>query len=151
MSDAAQNGINHILFDEGIPGFEKDKKFVIVPVEGEGPFYYMQSLGSDLCLLIADPFIFFPDYQIDLPDEQVDELGRDEAHEKLVVYVVITINEMIQSSTANLMAPVIINAITRKGVQYILQNQSKYNTKHLIFPNAEKQAETRDKQDAGIK
>ena len=145
LSDTAHNEVNHIVFKEGIPGFEKDKRFIIIPVEEEGPFYYLQSLDSELCLFIVDPFIFFPDYQIDLPDEQVEDLGKEEARDKLVVYVVITLHENFKCSTANLMAPIIINVITRKGIQYILQNQNKYNTKHLIFPNAENKPEERAK------
>lgn len=140
MSDTTRNEINYIIFNEGIPGFEKDKKFIIMPVEEEGPFYYLQSLDSNLCLLIADPFVFFPDYQIELPDEQVDELGQGDAHEKLVVYVVLTLHEDFKLSTANLMAPIIVNAVTRKGVQYIWQ-QSRYTTKHLLFPAAKKPLE----------
>ena len=140
MSDVDQNETKQIIFSEGIPGFEKDNKFIIVQVEDKGPFYYMQSLDSDLCLLIADPFVFFPDYQIDLPDEVAEDLGQDEAHEKLVVYVVLTIHEEFKLSTANLKAPVIVNAVTLKGIQYI-QQQSQYNTKHLLFPKIEKPVE----------
>ncbi len=140
MSTTTPNEMNYIIFKEGIPGFDKDKKFIIMPVEDEGPFYYLQSLDSDLCLLIADPFVFFPDYQIDLPDEQVNILGQGEAHEKLVVYVILTLHEDFRLTTANLMAPIIVNAITRNGVQYIPQ-QSGYSSKSVIFAAKNKPAQ----------
>ena len=140
MSDVDHKETKQIIFSEGIPGFEKDHKFIIIQVEDTGPFYYMQSLDSDLCLLIADPFVFFPDYQIDLPDEVAENLGRDEDQDKLAVYVVLTLKEEFKLSTANLKAPIIVNAATWKGIQYIPQ-QSQYNTKHLLFPKIKKPAE----------
>jgi flagellar assembly factor FliW len=50
-----------IKFPEGIPAFENEKQFVIIPMEENGPFYYLQSVTNpDLCLIMAQPFAFFP-------------------------------------------------------------------------------------------
>ncbi|MDR1616192.1 MAG: flagellar assembly protein FliW [Syntrophomonadaceae bacterium] len=125
--------INYLVFSDGIPGFPGDKKFIIMPVDEKGPFYYLQSLDTELCLLIADPFVFFPDYQIELPDEHVLSLSKgDEQDSQFAVYVILTLEEDFKKTTANLLAPIIVNAVTRKGIQYIPPSSS-YTTRHAIF------------------
>ncbi|MDR1160545.1 MAG: flagellar assembly protein FliW [Syntrophomonadaceae bacterium] len=123
--------INYLVFNDGIPGFPKDKKFIIMPVDEKGPFYYLQSLDTELCLLIADPFVFFPDYQIDLPDEHVLSLTDDDQGQ-FAVYVILTLEEDFKKTTANLLAPIIVNEVTRRGIQYIPPS-SAYETRHAIF------------------
>lgn len=129
----------HIIqFPEGIPAFEEEKEFILLPLE-EGPFCYLQAIKNDkLCLLMADPFVFFPGYQIDLPDEEIEEIGTDEPEKNLLVYTIITVPEDFRQATANLMAPIIINMSRKKGLQFI-SSKSDYKTKHLLFP-ADKKA-----------
>ena len=58
-----------INFPEGLPGFKAEKKFILIPLEEDSPFFYLQSIKeAELCLLLADPFTFFTDYQIKLSD-----------------------------------------------------------------------------------
>ncbi len=125
-----------IQFPDGIPGFKEDRRFVIIPMDGdEGPFFYLQSAdNADLCLVLAMPFVFFPDYEIDVADEDLKKLQLKKA-ENLAIYVILTIPEDFKFTTANLLAPVVINVDNHLAMQYIAVN-SGYNTKHLIFSNA---------------
>jgi flagellar assembly factor FliW len=126
-----------IQFPEGIPAFEEEKEFILIPLE-EGPFCYLQSVNnSRLCLLMADPFVFFPGYQIDLPDEEIDKIEAQDHEKNLAVYAIISVPEDFRQSTANLMAPVIINMNRQKGLQFI-SSQPDYKTKHLLFPADQK-------------
>lgn len=128
---------NLITFPAGIPGFEDQKQFAIIPMDEKSPFFYLQAINEpDLCLVLADPFTFFSNYQIKLDNETIDLL--EAVDEPIIgIYSILTIPENFKETTANLMAPIIINYKTKKGLQFIPQ-KSDYNTKHKIFPQQEK-------------
>ena len=64
-----------VHFERGIPAFEEEHEFLIIPYDEESPYYFMQSLQTpDLAFLITTPFIFFPEYVIEIDDETIDEL-----------------------------------------------------------------------------
>lgn len=119
-------------FPHGIPGFEANRRFVIVQPEAGSPFAYLQSLDSpELVLLVANPFLFFPKYDIELPDSVVVELGI-EAHEDVVLWCIVTIPDRIDAATMNLLAPIAVNISAKTGRQTILTN-TPYTTKHKLF------------------
>lgn len=121
-------------FSEGIPAFEEEKQFILLPMEENGPFYYLQSVhNQDLCLLMAEPFVFFPSYEIEVADEELQKLGIGQDSGSMLVYVVLTVPEDFKLTTANLLAPIIINPENKKAMQYIAIN-TKYTTRHHIFP-----------------
>ncbi|ADI02659.1 flagellar assembly protein FliW [Syntrophothermus lipocalidus] len=122
-----------IDFPDGIPGFESEKKFAIFSLAPDAPFYYMHSVQSpDLCLVLAVPFMFFPDYAVDLPQEELGKLAAEEDAKGLAVFVVLTIPDDFRDTTANLLAPVVVNLDKQKGVQYV-PVQSPYSTRHRLF------------------
>lgn len=126
-----ENNIVH--FPAGIPAFEQEKQFVIVPMDESGPFYFLQSVSNpDLCLVIAQPFSFFPKYEIDVTDEELVLLGMDSERKNLALYVVLTVPEDYKLTTANLLAPIIINSENRQAMQYVAVKTS-YSTRHYIF------------------
>lgn len=128
-----------VYFPAGIPAFENEHRFIIIPGEEGTPFFFLQSLGKpELCLIITQPFIFFPNYTIEINDEDQKMLDCQGDKEKLLIYVVLTIPEDFKQSTANLLAPIIINHEKRIGMQYIAVN-SKYNTRHYIFAQSEQE------------
>ncbi|MGI5922252.1 MAG: flagellar assembly protein FliW [Syntrophomonadaceae bacterium] len=130
-----------IHFSEGLPAFETEKEFILIPLEENSPFFYLQSVNkADLCLLLADPFIFFPDYQIDLDDNGLKQLRVSEQNPSLMVLSVLTVSADFKKTTANLMAPVIINPEKKLGLQFIPE-KTDYKTKHPLFPEDKKSAE----------
>ena len=53
----------------GMLGFPDKKKFVILQHKDNSPFFWYQSVDDPkLAFVITNPFIFKPDYQIDLED-----------------------------------------------------------------------------------
>ncbi|SHG54272.1 flagellar assembly factor FliW [Thermosyntropha lipolytica DSM 11003] len=123
-----------IKFPEGLPAFEEEKEFVIIPLEEGSPFYYMQAVGNEeLCFMLADPFVFFPAYEIKLGDEVVRKLKLKEKGENIAVFVILTVPDDYRLTTANLLAPLIINTEEKIGLQFVAVD-SDYNTKHFIFP-----------------
>lgn len=127
-----------ISFPNGIPGFENDREYAIFSIDGDGPFYYMHAVRNpDLCLVLAVPFVFFPDYEPELSPESLDILEMESSEQELAVFTVLTIPQNFKDTTANLLAPIIINPEKKKGVQHVPGN-SRYQTKHRIFPQQQK-------------
>lgn len=126
-----------IHFSQGIPGFENDKQFILIPMEVNSPFFYLQSINNeDLCLLLADPFVFFPDYEIDIDDLEMQKLDFDNEKAQLAIYLVLSVPADFKQTTANLRAPIVINPDKRKGMQYI-SSKTVYTTRHNIFRSAQ--------------
>lgn len=107
-------------FKDGIPGFEQLKSFAVLDVEGSEHLKCLQSLEKiEICLMMISPWEYFKDYEIELSDEDVEDLGIVNEGDVLI-YTVLTVRE--NSITANLAAPIIINIINSNAKQIILSN-----------------------------
>ena len=125
-----------VHFKNGIPAFEDEKEFIILPYDEETPYYFMQSLKTpDLAFLITVPFLFFPNYTFEIDDDSQAELEIEEK-DKVLYYTLITIpNFSIRYMTTNLLAPVVINTKNMKAKQIVLE-RSTYTTKERLFPDS---------------
>ena len=122
---------NIIHFEEGIPGFRTLKEYVLIG-DNESAFEYMQSVtDGNISFVLINPYMFMKDYSINIKDTYVEALGGGTA-EKFSVYVTVTIVGDIENATVNLVAPILIQNETKKGMQVILEN-SKYTTKHSMM------------------
>ena len=126
-------------FKNGIPAFEEEHEFLLIPYEEDSPILFMQSLKSpDLAFLVTNPFIFFPDYSFEIGDEATDAL-EIKSQEDLLIYAILTVpHGDVKKMTANLMAPVIINSKNNESMQLVL-DKSPYKTKHPLFPEKEEE------------
>ena len=124
-----------VHFRRGIPAFDEEHEFIIIPYDEESPYYFMQSLKSpELAFLITTPFIFFPDYSIEIDDETMREL-KIQNSDDVLLYSIITIpNGSIRYLTANLLAPIVINTENMQAKQLVME-KTRYNTKHRLFPD----------------
>ena len=127
-----------VHFKDGIPAFEDEHEFIILPYEEESPYYFMQSLKSpDLAFLLTIPFLFFNDYSFEIDDETIKELDIKN-QDDVFYYSMITIpNGSVRYMTANLLAPIVINGENMKAKQVVLE-KSNYTTKHRLFPESAK-------------
>jgi flagellar assembly factor FliW len=124
------NESNIINFEQGIPGFEDKKKFVLMPIDGT-PFSVLQSVTSEaLAFVTANPFVFFKDYDFEL-STSVQEQLLIKNNNDVFVQVILTVADLFEKSTANLQAPIIINKEKNIGKQVVLTD-SKYQTRHLL-------------------
>ncbi len=133
--DVEEDKIVH--FEQGIPAFEDEHEFLVIPYDAESPYYFMQSLATpDLAFLLTVPFVFFPDYEFELDDEVLKQLGIKQ-QEEILIYALITIpGGKVEDMTANLMAPVVINTTNMQARQVVL-DRSGYTTRHRLFPKKE--------------
>lgn len=123
-----------VHFEHGIPAFDEEHEFLIIPYDEESPYVFLQSLNTpDLAFLMTMPFVFFPDYEFEIDDETQTRLGITK-QEDMLVYTLLTIpGGRVQDMTANLMAPVLINTQNMQAIQLVL-DKSRYTTKHRLFP-----------------
>ncbi|WP_246310776.1 flagellar assembly protein FliW [Paenibacillus xylanilyticus] len=125
-------------FHKGLPGFEDETEFALIPWE-DTPFSYLQSVREkDLSFLLVSPFTFVSDYSFELSEVDKEEL---EISEQVSVYSLVTIHSQASKSTMNLLAPVVLNPQKCLGKQVVL-HQSIYETRHLIWSDDEEQAKS---------
>ena len=122
-----------ISFPEGIPGFEDQKRFVIINNhDSENPFGWLQAVDNgSLSFVVINPFLVKPDYDFVL-SQSVEEKLKIRNEKDVAVYTIAVIPEDIKKITINLSGPVIINVKEKLGKQIIL-NDEKYSTKYYIF------------------
>jgi flagellar assembly factor FliW len=120
-------------FKYGIPGFFDEKQFVLLTLE-DTPFVILQSVRTPaLGFAMIDPFIYFIDYDFELDEHSVEQLQLSSGKE-VAVYVILTVADPFENTTANLQAPIVLNYEKKLGKQVILTN-TPYKTKHRLFPN----------------
>ena len=123
-----------VHFADGIPAFEEEHEFLIIPYDEESPYVFLQSIVTpELAFLMTVPFVFFPEYEFELDDANQEKLGLTR-QEDMLVYMLLTIPDgQVESMTANLMAPIVMNQVTMQARQIVL-DKSPYTTKHSLFP-----------------
>ncbi len=123
-----------IRFEDGIPGFDKNKEYVIVKDENYAPFEWLVCIdGTNLRFAMLNPMIVDPEYNPNITKSQITGLGL-ETPEDILMYCFVTIAPDPSNSTINFMGPVLFNTAMKKGRQIILEN-SRYGTKESIIRN----------------
>lgn len=123
-----------IHFENGIIGFEDCKEFMLIhDVEkAGGNISWLQSIDEPaLALPVMDPLLLLPDYNPVVEDELLKSIGELK-DEDLLVLVTLTVPQDLTKMTANLKAPMVINASTVKGCQVIVEN-AQYLVKYPIY------------------
>lgn len=123
-----------LTFPKGLPGFEEERRFLLLRPEPGVPLSYLQSLQEEaLSWLLADPFAFYPDYRFTLPDADRQDL-EVERTEDLLILAIVTTRGQLHEATVNLKAPLVINMARRIGKQVILDT-SDWGTRQPLFPH----------------
>ena len=123
-----------VTLERGLIGLEQYKKYTIRYdcEKEEANISCFQSLEeSTLALPVIKPWLVKEDYDPVVEDELLTGLG-DLTEENLVILLTMTVPEDIKQMSVNLMAPIIINADTRKGTQIVVENAD-YEVKYKIY------------------
>ena len=121
-----------LTFPEGVPGFERLKRYGLVQVDEEAPFLRLLSLDEPaVAFVILNPTSIWPDYKPQLGKEELQglELANDE---DLELYCIVTLSSDPQHVTANLKGPIAINTVSMTARQIILVDDT-YTTKHSLL------------------
>ncbi len=104
-----------ISFENGLPGFNDETQFVVLPLSEDSPFLAPQSVKQEhIAFIVASPFIFFKGYEFDI-DHATLELLHIEDIEDVEVMAILTLEEPFENTTANLKAPIIVNKKGNEG------------------------------------
>ena len=91
-------------------------------VDEESPIEWLQSLDEPrLVFALLEPFLFYPDYGFELPDPDSEALGIVRP-EDAIVRCVLTLHDGVDETTANMVAPLVMNQGTGRGRQVTLQD-----------------------------
>ena len=120
-----------VVFPQGLFGFEDYKDYVLLDAEQQ-PFYWLQSMDTDkVAFVLINPFLFRPDYEVNVSNEELAEIGIH-SPEKALIFSIVTIPDGDGCITANLQGPLIINRDTKTGRQAIVADE-RWRTKHDII------------------
>ncbi len=112
-------------FPRGLAGLKNSNRFALINADpkSETIFMWLHSLDrDDLAIPVMNPMIAFPDYIIRQDEPGIMRLGLDEADGDVQVLVLVTVPQGNPSGiTANLAAPLILQAKARRGWQVILE------------------------------
>jgi flagellar assembly factor FliW len=126
-----------LTFESGLPGFEKEKQFVLLPIEGTALFMLQSIQTRELAFITTDPFLFFKDYDFELTQADLERMKIKEESD-VFIQVILTVADPFEKTTANLQAPVIINS-KNKNCKQIVLSDSRYRTKHLLIESTVRQ------------
>lgn len=121
-----------IVFDGGIIGFPELQKFVLIHDEekNDGAIRWLQSVDEpQFAMPVIDPLAVKPDYNPQVEDEMLKRLGQF-SEEDLLVLVTITVPSDLTKMTVNLKAPFVINSMSKKACQIIVED---YEVKFPIY------------------
>ncbi|MBD5394855.1 MAG: flagellar assembly protein FliW [Lachnospiraceae bacterium] len=123
-----------IHFPSGIIGFPDLTDFALLHDEekGAGHIHWLQSVQEPaFAMPVMDPLIAMPDYNPEVDDELLKNIG-ELVEEELLVLVTVTVPSDLTKMTVNLKGPIIINAIERKACQVIVEGDN-YAVKYPIY------------------
>jgi flagellar assembly factor FliW len=121
-----------ISFPDGLFGFEQEKKFLLLPfTEGEDSLFCLQSISTeDLAFVVINPFAFVSDYNPMPSSEDIKELQANNDGE-LEFFVICVMRDTIETSSANLKCPILINPQKKLAKQVILDDPQ-YTFRHFF-------------------
>jgi flagellar assembly factor FliW len=119
-------------FENGLPGFLEEKEFILLPLSDESPFQVLQSTTEKaLAFVVVSPFMFKEEYEVKIPDATLDQL-KIKSEQDVELLVIVSVSDPFETSTANLLAPVVLNAKEKTGKQLIISDE-KYSIRYPLF------------------
>jgi flagellar assembly factor FliW len=112
-----------LSFPWGMPGLEDYRKYNLVLLEEDSPFYYLRCTGQpEIGLLLVNPFVAFRDYEFDLAEEAAAQLEIAD-QEQVAVLCTVNTSKGLDSATINLLAPIVVNTEKLMAKQVILNDR----------------------------
>jgi flagellar assembly factor FliW len=120
-----------VIFPQGLFGFDDYKEYVLLDAEHQ-PFFWLQSVNDqEIAFVLINPFLFRPDYEVNITNEELAEIGIT-SPENALIFVIVTIPQDGSPMTANLQGPLVINKDKMSGMQAVLSDV-KWRTRHDII------------------
>lgn len=109
-----------ITMAQGIPGFEKLRRYIMLDHDPEGVFKWLQAVDDpSIAFLLTDPNVYQPGYAVPSKKADFDLLGiKDRAD--LAVFVMVCVSHKDRRISLNLKAPILFNAANMSALQCII-------------------------------
>lgn len=129
--EVAENQLLH--FPEGLVGFEHITHYVLIDMAGEGPFKWLQAVGDpDLAFIVTDPQLFWSSYGPIVRNQERSTLGTEG---EVYLLSIVSVPDDPMQATANLYAPLAVNARTLRAKQMVLADNT-YSLRAPLFPDS---------------
>jgi flagellar assembly factor FliW len=126
----AVNGV--IRFDDGLPGFERVRRFVLVASPALDPFTLVQGVDDGTPSFLAiEPRLVDPAYASPLAESDLIRLGAE--RKTPLLWLVLITMAASGGATVNLKAPIVINPEGMRGLQLVAPD-SPYPIDHPLPP-----------------
>jgi flagellar assembly factor FliW len=123
-------------FPRGLPAFEEEQRFVLIEMPEHATLVFLQSLRQpELCFLAFPILVADREYRLAVSREDLEALDLDGGRQptlgsEVLVLALVSLQDGF-SATANLMAPIVLNLKTLRGLQAIRQDNL-YSHQHPI-------------------
>jgi flagellar assembly factor FliW len=127
-------------FPNGLPGFEDRRHFVPVQNPRTAPVVFLQSLEEpSLCFTALPIWVIDPEYRLRIMEQDLEVLRfppdyRPRIGADILCLALLSIRQ--SGTTANLLAPVVVNLSNYKAVQAV-SPEAIYSHRHPLFPREE--------------
>ena len=121
-----------ISFPNGIPSFEEEHEFLLLPIEGgEGALLCLQSVATPtLSFILMNPFSLDRSYAPVLRDAER-KILQVERDQDLCFHVLCAMKRPLSDSTINMKCPIAVNPDERIALQVILDTDD-YHMRHPL-------------------
>jgi len=115
-----------VLTFDPLPGFPNKTRYVVMEHAADSPLAWLVSLEDpDVAFVVASPWTFFPQYDPPVEREHLGMLGI-EHRDDVELLCIVTLSD--KEIFLNLAAPLLINAVSRKGTQ-VVSDDPRYTTR----------------------
>ena len=119
-----------INLPHGLLGFPNHTRYALIQTGQENYFFWLQSIEEpNLAFVVADPSIFFKDYQVPIREETQEELQLNDI---AAAQVFVICNKVDEWLTGNLLGPIVVNAQNRLASQVVL-TEKKWTTRQPLL------------------
>jgi flagellar assembly factor FliW len=109
-----------IEFVTPMPGFPEHRRFVLARIEGTELLYALRAVDDPAVrFLVAPPAPFFPAYAPEIDDHSLEMLQVSDPS-ALLVLLVLSVQDHPEKTTANLLAPIVVDQNSRRAAQVVL-------------------------------
>ena len=120
-------------FSGGLLGFPDCQRYKINrfdPGDGsDSPFFILESTDHNLSFTLIHPDLVVPDYELPVSPELLSSLIAQSERE-LVAMLIVTVRDRVEDITVNLQGPLIINSISLRGLQLVVEE---YPVRHPLL------------------
>jgi flagellar assembly factor FliW len=111
-----------VTFNLGLIGLPQLKVFALIEDEESLPIRLLQCVSTpDFVFVVINPFTVYPNYDVEISDDDALELGVTSPSDVLVLAIV-TVPEDVRFVTANLLSPIVINMKNKRAKQILLSD-----------------------------